>query len=171
MQITKNELKQIIEEELATVAEGIGPAMRGEEVGEPLPRRYDGPDGEEVITPESVTGELWNLAAKVHALGEEYFSESKSLAEWIEAFMERHGIAQQYGLEEGEEVLPEGELEESDGPKSAAYWAEYRRNKALDQAKKPRQVGSVGSAATVSPQRGPRPAPRGGSPRGWQGKY
>ena len=67
-------------------------------LNEALPRGY----GEEVITPASVTGELWNLAAKVQALGEDFYHDADSLIGWIEGFMKRHAIAQQYGLEEGE---------------------------------------------------------------------
>ena len=67
--------------------------------------------------------------------------------------------------------LAEEELEESDGPRSPEYWRWKKQQDKLEKDRQPRQVGSVGSGATVSPQRGPRPAPRGGSPRGWQGKY
>ena len=111
MQITKNELKQIIEEELTAVAEAESAWRAGGDAlrGSPLPRSYSGPSGEEVVTPSSVTGELWNLAAKIRALGEKFFSDSESLSDWIESFMERRGIAQQYGLEENE-------VEESFGP-------------------------------------------------------
>ena len=63
------------------------------------------------------------------------------------------------------------ELEESDGPRSAAYWSAEREKKALEKLKQPRKTGTVGSGATISPARGPRQGPRGGSPSGYQGHY
>jgi len=78
MKITKAQLKQIIKEEID--ANGGGG----------LPRTHKG----ETITPQSVAGELFNLAAKVEALGEDFFSDSDSLADWVNQFMAKHNIMQ-----------------------------------------------------------------------------
>ena len=110
MKISKIKLKQIIKEQVE-VAMGHTQI----EEGEPLPREHEG----EVITPSSVAGELWNLAAKVHSLGEDFFTDADSLSSWIESFMERNGIAQQYGLEEGEEAIEEGRCPDTH------YWKSF----------------------------------------------
>ena len=78
MKITKRQLRRIIKEEKAKV------------LSEALPRTYNGKE----ITPESVAGELFNLAAMVEALGEDFFSDSDSLAAWANDFMSRHNIMQ-----------------------------------------------------------------------------
>ncbi len=78
MKITKRQLSRIIKEEKAKMP------------SEALPRTHNGKE----ITPESVAGELVNLAAMVEALGEDFFSDSDSLAAWANDFMSRHNIMQ-----------------------------------------------------------------------------
>ena len=78
MKITKRQLRRIIKEEKAKM------------LSEALPRTHNGKE----ITPESVAGELFNLAAMVEALGEDFFSDSDSLAAWANDFMSRHNIMQ-----------------------------------------------------------------------------
>ena len=78
MKITKRQLRRIIKEEKAKM------------LSEALPRTHNGKE----ITPESVAGELFNLAAMVEALGEDFFSDSDSLTAWANDFMSRHNIMQ-----------------------------------------------------------------------------
>ena len=76
MKITKAKLRSVIKEEMGVVlSEGLARTHNGEE-----------------ITPQSVAGELFNLAAKVEALGEDFFSDSDSLADWVNQFMAKHNI-------------------------------------------------------------------------------
>jgi len=83
MKITKRQLKRIIKEEKAKIVSEISA-----ERGASLPRTHMG----ETITPESVVADLFNLAAKVEALGEDFFSDSDSLADWANQFMSNHNI-------------------------------------------------------------------------------
>ena len=83
MKITKRQLKRIIKEEKAKLneaLEGSGPGA--------LERTHQG----KVITPQSVAGKLFNLAAEVEALGEDFFSDSDSLAAWANDFVSKHNI-------------------------------------------------------------------------------
>lgn len=87
MKITQTRLKQIIQEELAAVQETLG--------SEPPPPSAS-PD--EV---KKVVAELFNVAAKVQALGQDFFADYDSLDLWIGEFMEKHKVLQQGELEEG----------------------------------------------------------------------
>ena len=87
MKITRTTLKQIIQEEIAAVQEDFGsvppaPSASREEVNK-------------------VVAELFNVAAKVEALGEDFFADVDSLDAWIGAFMEKHKVLQESKLEEG----------------------------------------------------------------------
>ena len=89
MKITQTRLKQLIQEELAAVQETFGskpppPSASREEVNK-------------------VVAELFNVAANLEALGEDFHTDADTLDAWIGAFMEKH------------KVLKEDELEESWG--------------------------------------------------------
>ena len=88
MKITKKQLKRIIQEELRRHKRA--PLKEALEVStpEPLQRTHQG----KVVTPESVAGKLFNLAAEVEALGEDFFADSDSLADWTNDFMAKHKI-------------------------------------------------------------------------------
>ncbi len=86
MKITQTRLKQIIQEELAAIQETFGskpppPSASREEVNK-------------------VVAELFNVAANLQMLGEDFFSDYDSLDAWIGAFMEKHNILQEGELEE-----------------------------------------------------------------------
>jgi hypothetical protein len=106
--------KDKVKEELAAVAEAENSWQAGARAlrGEPLSRSYEG----KVITPSSVTGEMWNMAAKISALGEDFHTDSKALSAWIGAFMEKHKVFKEDELEEAS-LKEYGDYE---GPKSAA---------------------------------------------------
>tara|TARA_B100000029_G_C17177124_1_gene815502 strand:- start:29 stop:292 length:264 start_codon:yes stop_codon:yes gene_type:complete len=83
VRITDKQLRQIIREEKAKLNE----ALEGSDPG-PLERTHQG----KVITPQSIAGKLFNLAAEVEALGEDFFSDSDSLAAWANDFITKHNI-------------------------------------------------------------------------------
>ena len=83
MKITKRQLRRLIKEEKAKLSE----ALEGSDPGA-LERTHQG----KVITPQSVAGKLFNLAAEVEALGEDFFSDSDSLAAWTNDFMAKHRV-------------------------------------------------------------------------------
>ena len=83
MKITKRQLRRIIKEEKAKLVSEISA-----ERGTSLPRTHKG----ETITPGSVAGKLFNLAAEIEALGEDFFSDSDSLADWANDFVSKHNI-------------------------------------------------------------------------------
>ena len=83
VKITKRQLRRIIKEEKAKLVSEISA-----ERGASLPRTHKG----ETITPGSVAGKLFNLVAEVEALGEDFFSDSKSLADWANDFVSKHNI-------------------------------------------------------------------------------
>jgi hypothetical protein len=209
MQITKNELKQIIEEELAAVAESAWRAG-----GQELNRIR-------LNTANEVAIALANLAEDLQDMG--YGPEAMQLRSWAEAndFLynpseeelvegeveeglldtvrgmlnpnkdpKQSKTADEYSaaaflrtldpntrreagdVEHNPEYakrfaskLEEDELEESDGPRHPEYYRWKREQEAAEKAAKERQVGSVGSGATVSPQRGYRDRPA------WNPKY
>ena len=88
MRVSKRQLRRIIKEEKAKLVSEISA-----ERGASLSRTHMG----ETITPESVVADLFNLAAKVEALGEDFFSDSDSLADWANEFMSRHNVMQGRG--------------------------------------------------------------------------
>ena len=79
MKISKRQLRRIIKEEKAKLME---------QATEPLQRTHQG----KVITPGSVAGKLFNLAAEIEALGEDFFSDSDSLTDWANDFVSKHNI-------------------------------------------------------------------------------
>ena len=83
MKITKRQLRRIIKEEKAKIVSEISAERDAS-----LPRTHKG----ETITPGSVAGKLFNLAAEVEALGEDFFSDSDSLAAWANDFIAKHKI-------------------------------------------------------------------------------
>ena len=89
MKITKRQLRRIIKEEVAR-STGFDHEAGDLAEADSLPRTHGGKE----ITPQSVAGELFNLAAKIEALGEDFFSDSDSLAEWVNQFMTKHDIMQ-----------------------------------------------------------------------------
>ena len=84
MKITESLIKDLIREELNVI------------LSEELERTHNG----EVVTPQGVAGKLFNLAAEVEALGEDFFSDSDSLAAWTNDFMAKHNIMRDGELDE-----------------------------------------------------------------------
>ena len=98
MKITKTRLKEILQEEIAAVQEDFGseppaPSATREEVNK-------------------VVAELFNVAANLQMLGEDFFSDYDSLDLWIGEFMEKHKVLQQGELEEGMFGLSPDAMEE-----------------------------------------------------------
>lgn len=86
MKITQTRLKQLIQEELAAVRETFGskpppPSASREEVNK-------------------VVAELFNVAANLEALGEDFHTDANTLDTWIGAFMEKHKVSKEGELEE-----------------------------------------------------------------------
>ena len=84
MKITESLIKDLIREEVNAI------------LSEELERTHNG----EVVTPQGVAGKLFNLAAEVEALGEDFFSDSDSLAAWTNDFMAKHNIMRDNELDE-----------------------------------------------------------------------
>ena len=108
MKITESLIKNLIREEVNTI------------LSEELERTHNG----EVVTPQGVAGKLFNLAAEVEALGEDFFSDSDSLAAWTNDFMAKHNIMRDGELEEMFDMSGRGR-----GPGHEASYAEKRKNK------------------------------------------
>lgn len=87
MKITQTKLKQIIQEELAAVQETFG--------SKPPPASASRDEVKKVVA------ELFNVAANLQALGQDFFADYDSLDLWIGEFMEKHKVLQEGELEEG----------------------------------------------------------------------